>query len=103
MMNLLVDGNLTYPPSEISCVRDLTLFSVTWTEFTVLIEIKSEYKDHVWKHLKSHGAWDYFEDIVSPCREHGLKLSDQPASNIRVDYIRCENLNFILSRLKGFG
>ena len=102
-MNLVIDGNLTYPPSEISCVRDITLFSVTWTPFTVLVEIEPQYKDHLWQHLKSFGAWDYFEDIVEPRKECGLILSDKPKSNIHVNYIRCENLPFIIERLKGFG
>ena len=102
-MNLVIDGNLTYPPSEISCVRDITLFSVTFTPFTVLVEIESEFKDDLWNHLKSFGAWDYFEDIISPAKEPGLILSDKPRSNIRVNYITCDNLPYILNRLKGFG
>ena len=36
-MNLLIDGNLTYAPSEITCVRDVTLYSAVWTEYEVLI------------------------------------------------------------------
>ena len=102
-MNLVIDGNLTYPPSEISCVRDVTLYSMIWTEFTVLIEIFPEYKDHVWRHLKSRGAMDYVEDIISPAEERGLKISDQPRSNIRVNSIRCDNLSFIIDRLRRFG
>lgn len=102
-MNLVIDGNLTYPPSEISCVRDVTLYSVVWSKFNVLIEICPTYKDHVWRHLKSRGAMDYVDDIISPGREHGLKISDQPKSHIRVNYISCDNLNFIIDRLRRFG
>ena len=102
-MNLVIDGNLTYPPSEISCVRDVTLYSVIWSEFTVLIEMCPAYKDHVWRHLKERGAMDYVDDIVAPGKEIGLKISDQPESNIRVNYISCDNLNYIIDRLRRFG
>lgn len=101
-MNLLIDGNLTYSPSEISCIRDVTLYSTIW-DFDVLIEIDRRYRDHVWNHLKMNGAYDYVKAIVHVDREYGFKISDQPASNIRVDKIVCENLNFIIDRLSKFG
>lgn len=102
-MNLIIDGNLTYPPSEIMCVRDITLYSTVWTEFDVLIEIERQYRDQVWKHLRASGAYDYIEAIVSVDREPGLKISDRPRSNIKVTKIACENLNYIINRIKRFG
>ncbi len=102
-MNLIIDGNLTFPPSEISCVRDVTLYSTVWGEFTVLVEIEREYRDFVWKHLRRYGAYDYIEAIVSVDREPGLKISDRPRSNIKVDKITCDNLNRILNGIRSFG
>lgn len=102
-MNLVIDGNLTYPPSEISCVRDVTLYSSIWGEFTVLVEIEREFRDHLWYHLKSYGAYDYVEAIVAPGREPGFRISDQPRSNILVDRITVETLPDIISTLRRFG
>ena len=102
-MNLVIDGNLTYPPSEISCVRDVTLYSTIWGEFTVLVEIEKQYRDHVWSHLKSYGAYDYVEAIVSPGREPGFRISDQPRSNLLVDRITWETLPGIIKVLSRFG
>ncbi len=102
-MNLSIDGNLTYPPSEISCVRDVTLYSTIWGEFTVLVEIEKQFRDHVWRHLKTFGAYDYVEAIVSVDREPGFRISDRDRSNIMVDKITCENLSFIIQRLQAFG
>ena len=102
-MNLIIDGNLTYPPSEITCVRDVTLYSTIWGEFTVLVEIEREFRDHVWRHLKDYGAYDYIEAIVSVGREPGFRISDRDRSNLVVDRITCDNLNFIINRLKSFG
>ena len=102
-MNLLIDGNLTYAPSEITCVRDVTLYSAVWTEYEVLIEIATEFKDHVWNHLLRHGAMDFVQDIVEIDTEHGLIISDRQSSNIQVDRITCDNLNHIITRLSQFG
>lgn len=102
-MNLVIDGNLTYPPSEISCVRDITLYSTIWGEFCVLVEIDRMYRDDLWKHLKSYGAYDYIEAIVSPGREPGFLISDTPGSNYMVDKITCETLPGIITTLKRFG
>jgi len=102
-MNLIIDGHLTYPPSEISCVRDVTLYSTIWGEFTVLIEIEREFRDHVWKHLKSYGAYDYVQAIVSIDREPGFKIADRPGANVSVPKITCDNLNQIITRLSRFG
>ena len=102
-MNLIIDGNLAFPPSEISCVRDVTLYSTVWADLSVLIEIEREYRDQVWKHLREYGAYDYVQAIVAIDREPGLKISDRPYSNICVTKITCENLNYIINRIKRFG
>lgn len=102
-MNLVLDGNLTYPPSEISCVRDVTLYSTIWGEFTVLVEIEREFRDQVWHHLKEYGAYDYVQAIVSPGREPGFRISDQPRSNLLVDRITCETLPDIIQAIRRFG
>jgi hypothetical protein len=102
-MNLVIDGNLTYPPSEISCVRDVTLYSAIWGDFTVLVEIEREYRDQLWYHLKSYGAYDFIDAIVSPGREPGFRISDQPKSNLLVDRISCETLPRIIQTLHRFG
>lgn len=102
-MNILLDGNLVFPPSEIMCVRDITLYSTIWGDYTVLVEIEKQYTDQVWYRLKSKGAFDYVEDIVDVDQEHGLLISDRKRSNIRVTKICCENLDQIISRLKRFG
>ena len=102
-MNILLDGNLTFPPSEIMCVRDVTLYGTIWGKFTVLVEIEKTYTDQVWRWLKSRGAFDYVEDIVDVNEEHGLLISDRRRSNIRVNKICCENLVNILNGFGYFG
>ena len=102
-MNLVIDGNLAYPPSEISCVRAVTLYSVIWGDFDVIIEMDREYRDNLWQYLKSYGAYDYIDAIVSPGKEHGFRISDAPRSNYHVTKITCETLPGIIQCLQRFG
>lgn len=102
-MNLVIDGNLTYPPSEISCVRDITLYSTIWGDFSVLVEIEREYRDQLYKHLKTYGAYDYIEDIISIDREPGFRIGDRPGSNLFIDRIGADNLSLIIKTIQRFG
>lgn len=98
-MNLVIDGNLTYEPSELSCIRDITLYANIYSELTTVVQIWPELKDDVWMRLKMAGAMDYIYEITDPCVD-GIVISDLPDSTICVDQITCDNLNCILSRLK---
>ena len=98
-MNLVIDGNLVYPPSELSCIRDITLYSSIYSDLTIVVQIWPEFKDDVWFRLKAAGAMDYVYEITDP-EIDGIVISDAKGSNIRVDEITCENLSGILNRLR---
>ena len=98
-MNLVIDGNLGYPPSELSCIRDITLYSSIYSDLTIVVQIWPELKDDVWFRLKAAGAMDYVYEITDP-EIDGIVISDAKGSNIRVDEITCENLSSILNRLR---
>lgn len=98
-MNLVIDGNLSYPPSELSCLRDITLYSDVYSDLTVIVQIWPELKDEVWYKLKSAGAMDFVYEIVDP-EVDGIVISDAPGSDIQVDCITCDNLGFIINRLR---
>ena len=42
-MNLLIDGSILPPPTEITCFRDVTLYGSVFCSLDVLIEFESEY------------------------------------------------------------
>ena len=98
-MNLVIDGNLVYPPSELSCIRDITLYSSIYSDLTIVVQIWPELKDEVWVRLKSAGAMDFVYEITDP-QVDGIVISDAMGSNIRVDEITCENLSSIMNRLR---
>jgi hypothetical protein len=99
-MKLLIDGKLAFPPSSISCFRDVTLYSHIFGKYEVLVEAKDKHKDVVWHWLKSNGSFDYVDDIIKPGTEAGLSLSYKKRCNICVTRVTANNLNFIITRLK---
>ena len=102
-VKLLIDGNLAFPPSEISCFRDITLYGIVFTRFEdILIEIDRQYKDQCWYWLKQNGAFDYIDDILDFNVERGVTISDRRRSNIRVSKIWAGNINLIVRSLKRY-
>ncbi len=101
-MKLLIDGKLAFPPSSISCFRDVTLYSSIFGDFDILIESRNKHKDIVWKWLKNKGAFDFVDDIVPHNKEYGISLSYKKKCNICVTRITATNLDFIVNRLKEY-
>ena len=98
-MNLIIDAGLTEPPSEVPVFRDVTLYSTMFLEMMVLLQCESSMKDLYWYWLKKRGAFDFVQDIIEEGVEPGIKIGSQKA-NIVIKYLRAENLNFVIDRLK---
>ena len=101
-MKLLIDGKLSFPPSEISCFRDVTLYGSVFGNFDILIESRNRNKDIIYKWLKQNGSFDFVDDIVPHNTEKGVSLSYKKRCNICTTRITAKNLNFIISRLKQY-
>ena len=97
-MNVIIEAYLSEPPSSIHCFRDVTLYANCIINKTVLIECEKYKKDMYYKWLKSFGAYDFVEDIISVDKEKGYKIGINKA-NIVVDRINESNLNQIISQL----
>lgn len=98
-MNIIIEAYLSEPPSSIHCFRDVTLYANCIINKTVLLECKKNEKDMYYKWLKSFGAYDFIEDIVSINKEQGFKIGLNRA-NISVNKINELNLNQIITKLK---
>lgn len=98
-MNVIIEAYLSEPPSSIHCFRDVTLYANCIINKTVLVECEKFEKDMYYKWLKSFGAYDFVEDIVSINREQGFKIGLNKG-NIAVDRINEINLNEIITKLK---
>ena len=99
-MNLIIDAGLTEPPSEVPVFRDVTLYSTVFLEMMVLLQCDPSMKDLYWYWLKNRGAFDFVQDIIEEGMEHGVKMGTANRANIAIKYLRVENLNFVLDRLK---
>lgn len=97
-MNVIIEAYLSEPPSSIHCFRDVTLYANCIINKTVLIECQKSEKDTYYKWLKSFGAFDFIEDIVSLNKEKGYKIGLKKG-NIVVDRINEANLNEIITKL----
>jgi hypothetical protein len=98
-MNLLIDGKVILPPTEISCFRDVSLYSGTFANLSVLIETTE--KDLIWEFLKYNSAHDFVSALVDPGEELGTVLSGtRGRCNICVNSINYDNLSFIITRLQ---
>lgn len=98
-MNLIIDADLTNPPSEISVFRDITLYSKVFLNLDVLLECESEHKDIYYYWLKNRGAFDYVDDFVAIKEENGVTIRASNAT-IQIKYLRAEELNNIIYLLK---
>lgn len=94
-MKLIIDADLTNPPSEISVFRDITLYSKVYLNFDVLLECESQYTDIYYYWLKNRGAFDYVDDFVELEQEQGITIRSTNGT-ITLNYIRAEELNNII-------
>ncbi len=98
-MKIIIRGELSEPPSEVSCFRDVTLFTSCFLKADVLLESPRGMKDLYYKWLKDHGAYDFINDIVRRNEERGFRISPTKG-NLVVDRICATNLELIIGRLR---
>lgn len=98
-MNLIIDADLTNPPTEISVFRDVTLYSKTFLKCDILLECHRRHRDIYYYWLKSKGAFDYIDDFIDFGDECGVTIRAEYGT-ICVEYITSSQLNQIISLLK---
>lgn len=101
-MNLIIESSLTEPPSEISCFRDVTLYSKTFIFDDVLVQCQKGTRSMYWRWLKQHGAHDFVSQLIREDeREVGFRIATTKGDYI-IDKISCENITTIISTLNRF-
>jgi hypothetical protein len=98
MSNLIVDADLTEPPSETAVFRDVTLYAKIFLKYGVLIECDRDVVDLYWYWLKRRGAFDFVDDFVDIGTESGMRLNST-AGSIVVRHLTADTLNFVVGRL----
>ncbi len=100
-MLLLIDAELSAPPSEVALFRDITLFSACFLTKDIILECKHSEQDYYYKWLKRRGSWDFVEDIVKPRTENGISIRIR-RGNITVPRINYNNFSSIIDRMQAF-
>jgi hypothetical protein len=95
---LIIDAELTAPPSEVVLFRDITLFSHVFLGKNVVLECKRSERDFYYKWLKDKCAWDYVEDFVVPRTVNGWSIRPKNA-NLELKRIDYSNLSLIIDKL----
>lgn len=99
-MNLIIDSSLSEPPSEVSCFRDVTLYSKIFIFDDVLLQCPTGTRSLYWKWLKKHGAHDFISDLILiNDLESGIKISPKKG-NIIVSEISGRTLSHVINCLK---
>lgn len=101
-MLLIIDAELTAPPSVTELFRDITLYATLFKKKEVIIETSPQMKDFYYKWLKSRGAFDFVKDIVDYEREQGFTIRYKYSpfkGNVKVRSLGYHNFQRILAKL----
>jgi hypothetical protein len=63
-MIILLDAELSDPPSSCACFRDVTLYASIFSGAEVLVECEGPMIDIYWHWLKREGALDFVEQLI---------------------------------------
>lgn len=55
-MDLIIDGSLTAPPSQVYCFRDISLYVKCFLDKKIFIECEKDEIDLYWYWLKKNNA-----------------------------------------------
>ena len=87
-MNLLISGELTAPPSEVSAFRSLTLYATVFKHLDCLVEVQKDEIDFYYKWLRDKYAYDFVKEIVYIGETTGFRLQ-----HTRIKKLTYNNLN----------
>jgi len=95
---VIIDAELTAPPSEVVLFRDITMYSNVFLKKPVLLECRKEERDFYYKWLKNRASWDFVADFIKPNTELGISIRKYKA-NIIVERISYQNFDMIINKL----
>jgi len=98
-MNLIINADLSNPPSSRVSLRELTFFAHIFQHYDVILETDYN-KDIYFNYLKGI-ALDYIEDITRVGEEEGLRIEIFPtySPSIIVDRINTYTMNYLLKSI----
>ena len=99
-MLLILDAELSDPPSSRTCFRDVTLYASIFTNADILVECEDETLDVYWKWLKGGGAMDFVDQLIRLGEVRGFSIRRNKRANVRLDRLDEVSLSTVVSVLK---
>jgi len=97
---VILDAELSDPPSSRTCFRDATLYANIFAEATVLVECSPWMIDFYWEWLKKGGAMDFVEQLVRFGEEDGLTIRRKYGGSLNLERLDEVSLSRVISFLK---
>lgn len=97
-MNLLISGELTAPPSEVSAFRTLTLYATVIKRLDCLVEVQPGELDFYYHWLKQKYAMDFVRQLVTVGEVTGFRLKHDSIKKLTFNNLN--DLIFVVSMIK---
>ena len=101
-MLLILDAELSDPPSSRTCFRDATLYASIFTRADVLVECSPGTIDIYWKWLKNGGAMDFVDQLIRFGEERGFSVRRQCGGNMNLERLDEFTLPRVISVLQRY-
>ena len=83
-MLVIIDSELSDPPSSRTCFRDATLYASVFRDFDVLVECAPDRLDFYWYWLKQGGALDFVDQLVFFGEVSGTSIRKDTGGNLNL-------------------
>ena len=101
-MLLLIDSELTEPPSSVTLFRDVTLYATVFKGMDIILEADPVMTDYYYNWLKRKGAFDFIKDILDYNKEYGVTIRHKHSprvGNVSVRSIGYHNFQRIINSI----
>jgi hypothetical protein len=97
IVNLIIDADLSEPPSEIYAFRDVTLYGKIYIFEDILLRCEVGTKTLYWNWLKQYGAHDFISHLITNLEEESGVCMSSIKGDILISKICSFNLSGIIS------
>ena len=101
-MLIILDAELSDPPSSRTCFRDTTLYASIFVDADVLVECSPATIDFYWKWLKEGGAMDFVEQLIRFGEETGFSIRRNSGGSINLKRLDEFSLSRVVSTLNAY-
>ena len=99
---VILDAELSDPPSSRTCFRDVTLYANIFAETDVLVECSPSTIEIYWRWLKMGGAMDFVAQIIKFGEETGFTIRRASGGNLNLERLDEVSLSKVITALRRY-